>query len=106
MRASSMRRRWPPDERAELLLHDLLRQAERGGHGNRLGLGRVAAALSKSCMALSYRVMALLITSGSGSVISFSALRMRLMMVAMSRALIMRSSAVCVGSEACVSCGR
>ena len=32
-------------ERAELLLHDLLRQAERGGHGNRLGLGRVSAGL-------------------------------------------------------------
>ena len=32
-------------ERAELLLHDLLRQAERGGHGDRLGLGRVAAGL-------------------------------------------------------------
>ena len=45
MRASSMRRRWPPEERAELLLHDLLRQAERGGHGDRLGLGRVAASL-------------------------------------------------------------
>ena len=106
MRASSMRRRCPPESVPSCWPMTSWGRPRLAAIAVASDCAAYPPAFSKSCIALSYRFIAFVITSGSGLVISFSALRIRLMIEAMSRALIIRSSAVCSGSAAWVSCGR